>query len=362
MEIDHVITTLPFSARTGMLLTAALLTSTLATAGEPSRIPLVLASTNDATGNSVAVFELRTSGTPALNLAQLVPTGGNGGAAGDAGILQFKDGEGAVANFGSNTVTRLKRSYNRISVDGTIQLAPGCTHPDSVALSYDHLFVVGATCAESFTWPEGYHESGSAPIKLPDATAAQIAVGKTWAAVTLGSGSVLNMPLAHDGGLSGQSSQITLPSDANNTPLGAAFWDDTLGFEPAHSVDSFALATANGQVFPVAGPAPAYPTNAPCWLAKGRGNIWYAGNSPGHAISIFFSDGQGGVFYKSVPVPGVVTDLSTSRDGRWLAALYTADGSGFVTVFSVDDQGDLTLVATSSPIGAASFSGVAFSQ
>ena len=291
-----------------------------------------------------------------------LPTGGIGGASGNGGILQFKDGAGAVANFGSNTVTRLRRADDSISVDGTINLSPDCVHPDSVALAHDHLFIVGENCAESHAWPEGYSETGSGVIKLSDPTAGQIAVGKTWAAVTLKSGSLLQLPLSRWGGLSGRSTSITLPGDASTVPLGAAFWDDTLGFDPAHSVDSFALVTSQGQVYPVAGPTPVFPSNAPCWVAKGRGNIWYTGNSPGQAISIFFSDGQGGVFYKSVPVPGVVTDLSTSRDGRWLAAIYTAEGSGYVTVFSVDDQGDLTHVATSSPIGAASFSGVAISQ
>ena len=157
---------------------------------------------------------------------------------------------------------------------------------------------------------------------------------------------------------------VTLPSNANDTPLGAAFWGDTLGFNPAHSTDSFALVDKSGDVFPVLGPQPPYPSNAPCWLAKGAGNIWYSGNSPGQAVSIFFSDGQGGAFYKSVALAGTPTDVTVSRDGRWLAVIYTAaDGSGGrIAVFAIDPYGDLSLAATSSPIGVASFSGVAISQ
>ena len=77
-----------------------------------------------------------------------------------------------------------------------------------------------------------------------------------------------------------------------------------------------------------------------------------------------FSDGQGGTFYKSVPLPGVPTDVTVSRDARWLAVIYTAaDGSGGrIAVFAIDDYGDLSLAATSSPIGVASFNGVAISQ
>ncbi len=157
---------------------------------------------------------------------------------------------------------------------------------------------------------------------------------------------------------------MTLPIGANDTPLGAAFWGDLLGLNPAHSANSFALVDKNRGVFPVLGPQPPYPGNAPCWLAKGAGNVRYAGNSPGQAISIFFSDGQGGAFYKSVPLPGVPTDITVSPDGKWLAVIYTAaDGSGGrVADFAVDTYGGLSLTATSDAIGVASFNGVAISQ
>ena len=82
------------------------------------------------------------------------------------------------------------------------------------------------------------------------------------------------------------------------------------------------------------------------------------------AISIFFSDGQGGAFYKSVPLPGSPTDITVSRDGKWLAVIYTgtADSEGHVAVFAIDAYGDLTPEATSSAIGVGAFNGVAFSQ
>jgi 6-phosphogluconolactonase (cycloisomerase 2 family) len=97
-------------------------------------------------------------------------------------------------------------------------------------------------------------------------------------------------------------------------------------------------------------------------VAKGPGNVWYTGNSPGHAISVFFSDNQGGVFYKSVPLSGAPSDITVSPDRKWLAVIYSAGGNAYVSVFAIDDHGDLTPVATSSSIGVASFNGVAFSQ
>jgi hypothetical protein len=144
--------------------------------------------------------------------------------------------------------------------------------------------------------------------------------------------------------------------------LGAAFWGDILGFTPAHSPDSFAIVDARRNVYPITGPTPPYPSNAPCWVAKGPGNTWYTSNSPGHAISIFFGDGRGGVFYKSLPLPGAPTDITVARDHKWLAVIYSANGSSYVAVFAIDRYGDLTPEATASAIGVPAFSGVAISE
>jgi len=53
--------------------------------------------------------------------------------------------------------------------------------------------VVGANCAESHTWPSG-NVDGSV-VAITDPSAAQIAVGQSWAAITLTSGSVLQLLL-----------------------------------------------------------------------------------------------------------------------------------------------------------------------
>jgi hypothetical protein len=344
--------------------TAGILATTLlaaaAVAGEPGRDVLILTSTNAPGANEVVVFSLDPVGTPSLSLVDMLPTQGKGGAGGNAGILQFKDDLGAVANYGSNSVSQIERHHNLIRIGGTIALAPKCKQPDSVALRLDHLFVVGANCAESHAWPSGNLDGKV--VALTDISAAQIAVGEDWAAVTMTSGSLLQLPLKSDGALNGSSVSVTLPSTADNTPLGAAFWDNVLGFTPAHSPDSFAIVNKSRDAFPITGPTPSYPTNAPCWVAKGPGNVWYTANSPGEAISIFLTDGQGGVFYKSTPLPGSPTDITVSPDQNWLAVIYSAGGSAYVAVFAIDAYGDLTPVATSSPIGVAGFSGVAISE
>ena len=340
---------------------ALTLASAIAVQGQYVRSPLVVTSTNNASGNAVVVFRLNMEGTPSLKLAQMLMTGGKGGASTNAGILQFKGEAGALANYGSNTVSQLLRDGNSIAIGSTIHLASECTKPDSVALTKNHLFVVGANCAESHAWPWGFIDGPV--VNFSDPSAAQIAVGESWAAVTFSSGSLLQLPLTkEDGVLNGTSTSIPLPSDANMVPLGEAFWGNVLGFTPAHSPNSFAIVDDNGTLNAVAGPTPSYPVNAPCWVAKGGGNIWYTGNSPGDAISIFFSDSQGGVFYKSVPLPGSPTDITVSSDGRWLAVIYSVGSNAYVAVFSIDKYGDLTQVATSSAIGVSAFSGVAFSE
>jgi hypothetical protein len=327
---------------------------------QQSRSLLVLTSTNSAADNEVVVFELQTKPAPVLSFVNSLPTGAKGGASTNAGILQFRGDFGAVANYGSNNVSPLARHGDSIEVQAPITLASGCVKPDSVAISRKHLFVVGATCAESYAWPAGTPDG--AIVHLGDPSAAQIVVGKTWAAVTLASGSLIHLGLAPEGGLNGAAASVTLPSEASNTPLGEAFWGDILGFTPAHSPDSFAIVNPDSTLFPIVGPTPPFPANAPCWVAKGPGNIWYTGNSPGHAISIFFSDDEGGLFYKSVALPGAPTDLAVSRDQKWLAVIYSAGGAAYVAVFAIDAYGGLALEATSAPIGAAAFNGIAISE
>ena len=183
--------------RAGIMLAAAFLATALAVAGEQdvayscSRARITQAAT------TVVVFKLDTAGTPSLSLANTLPTGGKGGAGTNAGILQFRDDLGAVANYGSNSVSQLVRYDNFIGIGRTINLAHDCVKPDSVALTEEHLFVVGTNCAESHAWPSG-NVDGTV-VSLTDPSAAQIAVGKNWAAVTLTSGSVFQLPLTQRG-------------------------------------------------------------------------------------------------------------------------------------------------------------------
>jgi hypothetical protein len=137
---------------------------------------LVLTSTNDPSANQVVVFRLNSEGTPSLTLVNTLPTGGKGGAGGNAGAAEFRDAGGAVVNYGSNTVSRIIRDEGSVRIAGTISLAPNCAQPVSVALRARHAFVVGSNCAESHSWPSGYLDGNT--VSLPDNSAAQIVTGR----------------------------------------------------------------------------------------------------------------------------------------------------------------------------------------
>ena len=342
------------------MLVVTLLAAAAAIADEPERGVFVLTSTNDPSANEVVVFKLDTAGTPSLSLVDVLPTKGKGGAGGNAGILQFKDDLGAVGNYGSNSVSRIVRRHDFISIEGTIGLAPNCAKPDSVALTRDHLFVVGANCAESHAWPSGSVD-GSV-VALTDPSAAQIAVGKDWAAVTMTSGSLLQLPLRVGWGAQWVKCRRDAPEYGQQYPARGRVLGRCPGIHAGPQSRQLRHREQEPRRLPDNRTDAAYPTNAPCWVAKGPGNVWYTGNSPGHAISIFLTDGQGGVFYKSIPLPGAPTDITVSADKKWLAVIYSAGGSAYVAVFGIDAYGDLTPAATSSPIGVAAFSGVAISE
>ena len=89
------------------------------------RATLLVTSTNNATANSIVVFKLGTTGAPSLSYVTSLTTGGAGGAGGNAGLVQFSDDLGVVANYGSNSVTQLVRYGDFINIGRSIGLASG---------------------------------------------------------------------------------------------------------------------------------------------------------------------------------------------------------------------------------------------
>ncbi len=326
---------------------------------------LVSVTTNDA-ANRVVSFKLTKSASGwSLPIVQVLPTGGSGGAGGNAGILQSEGNLYATVDNTTNSLRFFERFADFLIPIRKIDLPQDCPNPDSVALVRGSVYIVGASCALSYNIftgaPTGYR------VAMPDNSAAQIVVGKSWAAVTLKSGAVLKLPLLENGGLAGTAISVALPPGTTKVPFGADFDGDLLGFTPAHDVDQLALVSAAGDVFPIAALAPGFPAHAACWLKKGPRSIWYAGDSPGHAVLVAFTDGTSGNFnpQKVIALPGSPTDVAISSDNKVFAVIYTkTDGTARVAAFAVDERGDLTFLAESDavPNAASAFSGVTITR
>ena len=112
-------------SRVSGLVSILLLCAASAIAADQQKNILIVTSTNNATGNAVVVFKFDPSAST-LTLVNTLPTGGNGGASGNAGAVQFAEGFGAVVNYGSNTISRLTREGDSISVSGNVALASNC--------------------------------------------------------------------------------------------------------------------------------------------------------------------------------------------------------------------------------------------
>ena len=102
--------------------------------------PLFLTATNGA-NNFLAVINTRTKQT------DYVPTGGLGGASGNAGGVAVNDRIAAAVNFGSSNVTIFVRRGNAMEPTQVIKTS---SQPVSVAFGHNHLVVLGLTTAESF--------------------------------------------------------------------------------------------------------------------------------------------------------------------------------------------------------------------
>src|SRR5262245_1993945 len=102
--------------------------------------PLFLTMTNGPR-NFLAVVNTRT------RQMDFVPTGGAGGASGNAGGVAVSGKLAAVVNFGSSNVTVFVRRGNGMQ---PAQLIKTASQPVSVAFGHNHLVVLGLTTTESF--------------------------------------------------------------------------------------------------------------------------------------------------------------------------------------------------------------------
>jgi hypothetical protein len=308
-----------------------------------SQDPLFLTATNGA-ANFLAVVNTRTKEI------DFVPTGGSGGASGNAGGVAVEGELAAAINFGSTNVTVFVRHGNAMQ---PIQLIKTSSQPVSVAFGHNHLVVLGQTTAESFpVYGNTVAPANDGVVQLlrADKTAGQIVTYDGGAVYSETSGNISELTLSTDGtaGLSGPSVPVVLPAAPNNnTPLGMVGRGSNVYVTIAHS-DVEAL-VVNGQIVSIAaGPMPFQDSSgnllhAPCWNAL-SGQFLFASDSPGKQLLRYLvSDSH--IFFDKAAVAnlsGAPTDLSVQNN-----LLGVVDGgngvNSDVSLFDIDSEGELTL-------------------
>jgi hypothetical protein len=293
---------------------------------------LVVTATN-ASPNQVQVFD--TAG----KLLQTVATGGNGGASGNAGGIEAGSGMVAVVNFGSMNVSLFRRVGNGLAMG---QLVPALSSPVSVAFGNHHLYILGTIKVESHRIvgnAVSLIADGSATLLKADGSAAQVGVVTGQLVITEKSNTIETVSLDNGGAVGGSPTLVTnIPANVN-APFGMATRGNDAYVTIAHA-DEISL-VRNGDVLTT---TPSVTQHAPCWVTlidEVVGTFLYSSNSPSKSISRYAVYGQAIVQDMAVAATlgGSPTDIASS--GSELLAVI--DGSGHLSVFSVDEDGNLAL-------------------
>src|SRR5262249_41646519 len=143
--------------------------------------------------NHLAVINTRTRET------DYVPTGGAGGASGNAGGVAVDGKLAAAVNFGSSNVTIFVRRGNTME---PTQMIKTSSQPVSVAFGHGHLVVLGLTTAESFsTYGNRVAQDNDGLVQLArgDKSAAQIVAFDGGVVYSEKSGGVAELNLSSNG-------------------------------------------------------------------------------------------------------------------------------------------------------------------
>jgi hypothetical protein len=300
---------------------------------------LVVTSSNTAQ-NQLLVYN--SSGS----LLQSVPTQGQGGVGGNAGGIQAKGNLLAVVNFGSQSVTLFERDGSGFQVK---QVLPAVSNPVSVAFGTDHLYVLGTTTVEShrlFGATAAIAPDGVSPLLLADGSSAQVGVLPGELVITEKSNVIETVSLL-GGAVSGFPTLVqNIPANVN-APFGLVTRGDAAYVTIAHA-DEISLVRKDAVLTTTASGT----QHAPCWLTL-AGPFLFSSNSPSMSISRYVVAGQQIVQDAAIAASliGSPTDIAS---GAGLVAVI--DGSGGisrVSIFALDDQGNLVLQGSASIASAA---------
>lgn len=313
---------------------------------ETDQNALVVTATNAATNNQLLVY------SPGGTLIQTVTTQGQGGAGGNSGGIEAKGNLVAVVNFGSRSVAIFERGNNGLQMK---QLVPTVSSPVSVAFGGNHLYILGTTSVESHRMHGPTVEpnlDGVVTLLHADGSSAQVGVVQNQLIVTEKSNVIETINLLSDGVVSGVPSLVrNIPTNVD-TPFGLVTRGNNAYVTIAHA-DEISL-VRDGEVLTTT-PTSSFPgpvQHAPCWLTL-VGSFMYSSNSPSMTVSRYVVYGQ-----KIVPDMAVAASFNGSptdiASGEGLVAVIDGNATvSHLSIFRVNDDGNLTLQSAATIAGAA---------
>lgn len=332
-----------------VLSTIALLTASSAAIGAEKVQTLVVTSSNSA-NNELLVYD--TAGT----LLESVPTLGQGGVGGNAGGIATNGDTVAVVNFGSQSVTLFSRDVNGFE---RRQVVPTLSPPVSVAFGNDHLYVLGTTTAESHQiGGDGVtpNADGSIALLAADASAAQLGIVADQLIVTEKSGQIELVPL-RAGAIDGAAIAVPLPANSQE-PFGLVTRGSSAYVTLAGSDEVALVKNARVVALAATGTPGVSGQHAPCWAVI-VGPYLFTSNSPSHSISRLIAGGQNILVDLPVAAQTAGAPIDIAASGNRLAVVESNSGGvAHLTQFTIDEDGNLTQIATSAIASPAN--GVAF--
>jgi hypothetical protein len=292
---------------------------------------LVVTSTN-AAKNQLLVYSAEGK------LLQTLSPQGKGGASGNAGGIEAKNGLIAVVNFGSQTVATFERDGSSFHFK---QLVPTISSPVSVAFGHDHLYILGTTSVESHRM-YGWDDVSSSPdgvvtLLKADGSAAQVGVLPDHLIVSEKSNVIETVALLGGGAVTGVPTlAMNIPANVN-APFGLITRGNDAYVTIAHANEISLV--RNGDVLTVVG---SNGQGAPCWLTL-VGPFLFSSNTASKTVSRYAVYGQ-----KIVQDAGVVASTSgatvdiDSGDGL-VAVIDNGTSTSNISIFTVDEDGNLTL-------------------
>jgi len=310
-------------------------------AAKPTTPNAWVVTASNATTNQLLVYN--SGGT----LIQTVPTGGQGGVSGNAGGIEAKGGLVAVVNYGSLNVSMFELGSDGFTMT---QLVPAISSPVSVAFGGSHLYILGTTQVESHR----IHGSTVDPIPdgevgliKADGSAGQVGVSEKQLVITEKSNMVETVNLSAHGAVVGIATPVAnIPANVN-TPLGLVTRGEDAYVTIAHANEISLV--RDGAILTIVNSGT---QNAPCWLTL-VGPFLFSSNSPSMSVSKYAVFGQRIVQITAVAASfnGDPTDIA-SGEGL-VAVIAGANGMSSLSIFSVDTDGNLTLLQPADTISGA---------